>query len=361
MEVVKVNPELLTLKAYSPGKSSEEVKREYGLTKIVKLASNENPYGSSPLVRKAISSLESFAVYPDGAAITLREEVAKFLRVDENQLIFSSGLDELIQMISRAMLSEGANTVMADATFPQYRHHAVIQKAEVREVPLKDGCHDLNAMAAKIDDRTQVVWICNPNNPTGTYVNSEELHEFLQNVPPHVLVVLDEAYYEYAVAEDFPDTIPLLDRYKNLLILRTFSKAYGLAAFRIGYGIADAQLVKQLDVARLPFNTSVLAQTAAIAALQDQAFVEKCVSENKDELQKFYDVCKRNGFEYYPSQGNFIFIRIPGKESAEVFQYLLERGFLVRPFPNGIRITIGTKEQNEELFQLLEKMMLVTQ
>lgn len=361
MKEVKVNRELLTLKAYSPGKSSEEVKREYGLTKIVKLASNENPYGSSPLVREAISSLENFAVYPDGAAVALREKVAKLLEVDEHQLIFTSGLDELIQIISRAMLSEDSNTVMAAETFSQYRHHAVIQKAEIREVPLKDGCHDLNAMAAQIDDRTQVVWICNPNNPTGTYVNREELQAFLKMVPPHALVVLDEAYYEYAAADDYPDTIPLLDRYKNLLIMRTFSKAYGLAAFRIGYGIADAGLIKQLDVARLPFNTSALAQTAAIAALQDQTFVEKCVSENVNELQKFYDICKRHNFEYYPSQGNFIFIRIPGKESADVFQYLLEKGFVVRPFPNGIRITVGTKEQNEELFQLLEKMVLVTQ
>lgn len=361
MEDVKVNPELLTLKAYSPGKSSEEVKREYGLTKIVKLASNENPYGTSPLVSEAISSLENFAVYPDGAAVEIRGEVAKFIGVDEDQLIFASGLDELIQIISRALLSEDSNTVMAGGTFPQYRHHAVIQKAEIREVPLKDGCHDLNAMAAQIDDRTQVVWICNPNNPTGTYVNKEELHSFLEAVPPHVLVVLDEAYYEYAVADDYPNTIPLLDRYKNLLILRTFSKAYGLAAFRIGYGIADARLIKQLDVARLPFNTSVLAQRAAIAALKDQSFVAKCVSENVNELQKFYEVCKRHDFEYYPSQGNFIFIRIPGKDSADVFQYLLENGFVVRPFPNGIRITVGTKEQNEELFQLLEKMVLITQ
>lgn len=361
MEEVKVNPELLTLKAYSPGKSTEEARREYGLTKIVKLASNENPYGSSPLVREAVSALEHFAVYPDGAAGALREEVAKRIGVDEHQLMFSSGLDELIQIISRALLSEDSNTVMANETFSQYRHHAVIQKAEIREVPLKDGCHDLNAMAAQIDDRTQVVWICNPNNPTGTYINQEELQAFLKNVPSRVLVVMDEAYYEYATADDYPDTIPLLDRYKNLLIMRTFSKAYGLAAFRIGYGIADARLIKQLDVARLPFNTSALAQAAAIAALQDQAFVEKCVRGNREELQKFYNVCKRHGFEYYPSQGNFIFIRVPGKESADVFQYLLENGFVVRPFPNGIRITIGTKKQNEELFPLLEKLVFVTQ
>jgi histidinol-phosphate aminotransferase len=351
---------LLALKPYSPGKSAEEVKREYGLTNIIKLASNENPYGTSPMVQQAVSSMENFAVYPDGAAAALRKKVAKSIGVKENQLLFSSGLDEFIQIISRAMLSEQSNTVMAAETFPQYRHHAVIQKAEIREVPLKDGRHDLEAMLAQIDERTQVVWICNPNNPTGTYVNERELESFLASVPSHVLVVVDEAYYEYVTAEDFPETIPLLRRYSNLLVLRTFSKAYGLAALRIGYGIGEAGLIQQLDVARLPFNTSAIAQTAAIAALEDRAFIEKCVKENTAELRKFYDLCTKHGIEYYPSQGNFIFIRIPGKDSTEVFQYLLEKGFVVRPFPNGIRMTIGTKEQNGELFQHLEKMMLVT-
>lgn len=356
---VKVKPQLLSLKAYAPGKSSEEVQREYGLEKIVKLASNENPYGTSPRVSEAISEIDDFAIYPDGAAAALRTAVAKYTGVKEDQLIFSSGLDELIQIISKALLDENSNTVMASGTFPQYRHNAVVQNAEIREVPLQDGCHDLQAMANEIDDKTRVVWICNPNNPTGTYVNDKELEQFLQSVPSHVLVVMDEAYYEYATAEDYPETIPLLGRYDNLMVLRTFSKAFGLAAFRIGYGIGAASFIKQLEVVRLPFNTSMLAQKAAIAALKDLDFVEKSVSLNALELQKFYGICKRHEIDYYPSQGNFIFISIPGKESVEVFQYLLERGFTVRPFPNGVRITIGTKEENSELFELIEKMVLV--
>ncbi len=355
---VKVRPQLLTLKAYTPGKSSQEVQREYNLEKVVKLASNENPYGTSSLVKEAIS-FDNFAIYPDGASTDLRKEVAEYTGVKEDQLIFSSGLDELIEMISKALLDENFNTVMASGTFPQYRHNAVIQNAEIREVPLKNGRHDLPAMAKKIDDKTQVVWICNPNNPTGTYVDDKELEQFLQSIPSHVLVVMDEAYYEYVTAEDYPETIPLLDQYDNLMVLRTFSKAFGLASFRVGYGIGAASFIQQLEVARLPFNTSVLAQKAALAALKDLDFVEKSVSLNAIERQKYYEFCKQHQIDYYPSQGNFIFISIPGKESAEVFQYLLERGYTVRPFPNGVRITVGTKEENEELFELIEKIVLI--
>lgn len=352
---VQVRPQLLSLKAYAPGKSSEEVKQEYGLEKIIKLASNENPYGTSRLVNEAISSIDHFAIYPDGAATALRKEVAEYTGVNENQLIFSSGLDEMIQIISRALLDENSNTVMASGTFPQYRHNAVVQNAEIREVPLKDGRHDLPLMAEQIDDKTQVVWICNPNNPTGTYVSDKELEQFLQNVPSHVLVVMDEAYYEYVTAEDYPETTPLLNKYDNLMVLRTFSKAFGLAAFRIGYGMGAASFIQKLEVVRLPFNTSVLAQKAALAALKDLDFVEKSVSTNALELQKYYEFCRRHNLEFYPSQGNFIFVSFPGKESTEVFQYLLERGFTVRPFPTGVRITVGAEAENNALFNLIGK------
>ncbi len=190
---------------------------------------------------------------------------------------------------------------------------------------------------------------------TGTYVNETELESFLQSVPEHVLVVLDEAYYEYATAEDYPETIPLLNKYNHLLILRTFSKAYGLAAFRIGYGIGEPSFIKKLEVVRLPFNTNALAQTAAIAALKDEQFVQKSVNENKVELQKVVQFCEKHELDYYPSQTNFIFLKMSGEESAKLFQYLLENGVIVRPFPNGVRITIGTKEENDELLHLLER------
>ncbi|MBW8349039.1 histidinol-phosphate transaminase [Bacillus sp. IITD106] len=357
---MKVKEQLLTLKPYIPGKTTEEVKREYNLDKIVKLASNENPYGCSPKVLEAITTkIPSFAIYPDGAATELREKVADYIGVNGDQLIFSSGLDELIQYLIRAMLSPGTNTVMAKETFPQYRHHAIIENAELREVPLKDGRHDLEEMANQIDEQTKIVWICNPNNPTGTYVNQTELEEFLNKVPSHVLVVLDEAYFEYATNSDYPKTIPLLNNFENLLIMRTFSKAFGLAGFRIGYGIGAPTLIKQLEVARLPFNTSALAQTSAIAALEDKEFVEKTVAVNKKELEKYYQFFDEHQISYYPSQGNFIFINIPGVSSAEIFQRLLERGWIVRAFPNGVRITVGKEEENEQLMKLLAEITTV--
>lgn len=199
-------------------------------------------------------------------------QVAKHLGVKTEQLLFGSGLDEVIQMISRALLHEGTNVVMANPTFSQYHHHAVIEGAEVREVPLKDGVHDLDAMLQQVDDQTKIVWICNPNNPTGTYVEKQKLLSFLESVPKSALVIMDEAYYEYAGAEDYPQTLPLLEKYENLMVLRTFSKAYGLAAFRIGYAVGNTELIGQLEVARLPFNTSTVAQSVALAALEDQAF-----------------------------------------------------------------------------------------
>ncbi len=353
-----VKKQLLTLKAYIPGKSIEEVKKEFGLTKIVKLASNENPFGCSPKVQEALTTVTSeYAIYPDGAAVVLRERVAKHLGVAENQLIFASGLDELIQIISRALLSPETNVVMAASTFPQYRHHAVIENAEIREVPLKNGCHDLVTMLECINEQTRIVWICNPNNPTGTYVNVDVLHRFLERVPKDTLVVMDEAYYEYATAQDYPQTIPLLQKYENIMILRTFSKAYGLAAFRIGYGIAHACFIQQLEVSRLPFNTSTLAQMAALAAMGDQEFVKTCVKENAKGLEQYYQFCKKYRLSYYPSQGNFIFIEVEGITGAELFQCLLEKGYIVRPFPTGIRITVGTSQENEELLKLLEEIL----
>ncbi|MFX3622815.1 MAG: histidinol-phosphate transaminase [Ectobacillus sp.] len=356
---MNIKQQLLKLQAYSPGKSIDEVKREYGLSKIVKLASNENPFGCSKKVGEALADLSNqFALYPDGAAYELRQKVAQHVGVQPDQLLFGSGLDEVIQIISRALLTEGTNTVMAKPSFSQYRHHAVIENAEVREVSLKDGTHDLEAMLAQIDEQTRLVWICNPNNPTGTYVSETELTAFLDRVPKTALVVVDEAYYEYATAEDYPNTINLLDRYENVMALRTFSKAYGLAAFRMGYGVGNAEFIRQVEVSRLPFNTSTVAQVAAIAALEDEEFLQHCVRENRKGLEQFYEFCEIYDIPYYPSQANFIFMNVGDGDAA--FQYLLQRGYIVRSgaklgLPEGIRITIGKKEENDELLMLLKE------
>ncbi|AUI38086.1 histidinol-phosphate transaminase [Geobacillus thermoleovorans] len=359
---MQVKESLRGLSPYQPGKSIEEVKREYGLPEIIKLASNENPYGSSPAAKAAIAAeLDRLAVYPDGCARTLREKVAKHLGVKETQLLFGNGSDEVVQIFCRAFLEPGANTVMAAPTFPQYRHNAIIERAEVREVPLVDGRHDLEAMLAAIDENTRIVWICNPNNPTGTYVNDIELRAFLDRVPPHVLVVVDEAYYEYATAPDYPQTVPLLNEYEQLVVMRTFSKAYGLAALRVGYGVASETLIRAVEPAREPFNTSTIAQAAAAAALDDQAFIRACVERNRAELERYYRFCEENGLKYYPSQTNFLFIDF-GLDGDEVFRYLLERGVIVRSgqalgLPTGVRVTVGTKEQNDRVLELVSQLL----
>lgn len=358
--IVKVKEQLKGLSPYKPGKPIEEVQKEFNLSKVVKLASNENPYGYSPAAKQAIQDeLEHLTLYPDGYSGVVREKVAKHVGVDKDQLIFGNGSDEIIQIICRAMLSADTNTVMAAPTFPQYKHNAVIEGAEIREVPLVDGQHDLDAMLEAIDEQTRVVWVCTPNNPTGTYIPEAKLLPFLENVPSHVLVVLDEAYYEYVTADDFPESVPLLNKYDNLIILRTFSKAYGLAALRIGYGIGHTELLQQIEPAREPFNTSRLAQVAAIAALDDQAFIEKCRNLNQEGLQQYYDFCGEYNLEYYRSETNFILIDFK-RQGDEVFQFLLERGFIVRSgnalgFPTSVRITVGSKEENAEIIELLKE------
>ncbi|MBD1378602.1 histidinol-phosphate transaminase [Metabacillus arenae] len=356
---MQIKKQLLDLKPYQPGKPIEEVKKEYGLTKVVKLASNENPYGSSIEVQVALAeAIKELAIYPDGYSASLREHTAKHLQVDEEQLIFGNGSDEVVQIICRAFLNEQTNTVMATPTFPQYRHNAVIEKAEIREIALVDGHHDLEKMLQAIDEHTRVIWVCSPNNPTGTYVNENRLLSFLKKVPEHVLIVLDEAYYEYVTASDYPDTIRLLNDYPNLMILRTFSKAYGLAALRIGFGIANKKLIKQIEPAREPFNTNRLAQAAAIAALQDQAFVQECSIKNKEGLQQYYQFCDQAGLTYYPSEGNFILIDFK-KDADVLFEGLLKHGYIVRSgkalgFPTSLRITVGSHQENEEIIEILK-------
>jgi len=353
---------ILHVPVYQPGKPIDDVKREFGLSEVIKLASNENPFGCSSYAKEAIKDqLDSLAIYPDGASLSLRWELADFLQVDPNQLIFGNGSDEVVLMISRAYLGEGTNTVMATPTFPQYRSNAIIDGAELIEVPLKNGVHDLEAMAAAINEQTRVVWVCNPNNPSGTIVTATELETFLQKVPPHVLVVLDEAYYEYVVDDAYPQTVPMLQQYPNLIILRTFSKIYGLAALRIGYGIAAVEIIDHLNHVREPFNTSSLAQAAARAALKDQAFVQKCRELNREGLKQLTDQFDEWGLDYYPSQTNFVLVNLK-QDSDEVFRKLLSQGIIVRSgkalgFPGYQRITVGSAEQNAKILQALQEIV----
>ncbi|MDF2947983.1 MAG: histidinol-phosphate transaminase [Bacillales bacterium] len=353
-----MKPQINKLKPYQAGKYPAQVKKEYNVDKVVKLSSNENPYGYSPKVQEVVQSLLSScsSLYPDGSAPELRKVLSDKLCVNENQFIFGSGADEVIQIISRTLLSKGDNIVTTDLTYPQYRHHAIIEGCEVREIPLTDGYFDLDKILDAIDSNTKIVWVCNPNNPTGTYLSEETLLPFLHKVPKETLVVLDEAYYEYICEmQDFPQSIKLLKDFTNILILRTFSKAYGLAAFRIGYAIGNESLIEKFNVAKLPFNTTTFAQAAAIAAIDDQEFLDFCIEQNKVGIQQYESAFRDLNIDFYPTHTNCIFILT--NQSNEWFETLIKRGFIVRPYPNGIRITIGTKEQNEEVISILRQMM----
>lgn len=362
---MKWNQAVLTLKPYQPGKSTDEVKRQYGLEKIVKLASNENPFGCSDKVKESIKEFSrSFAIYPDGYATELRSAVAKHTGVKETELLFGNGSDENIQIISRSLLGPGKNTVMATGTFSQYRHNATLEGAEIREVPHIDGDHDLNGMLEAIDENTAVVWLCTPNNPTGKYIPEPKLTAFLEKVPEDVLVVLDEAYSEYVVAEDFPRTNQWHNTYKNIIVLRTFSKIYGLASIRVGYGIANEEIIKKLEPAREPFNVNTLGQIAAAAALEDQAFIDKCIAENRKGMEQYHQFCEAEDISYYPSQGNFIFIHFK-QDADEIFQYLLEHGYIARSgkgfgFPTSLRITIGSEEENAGMIEAIKGFLNAT-
>lgn len=360
---IKVNEQLVGLTPYQPGKPIEDVKRELGLDKITKLASNENPFGSSEKAKEAIrNSLDELALYPDGYARNMREKVAQFIGVEENQLIFGNGSDELIAILCTALLSPAKNTVMANPSFSQYSHNATLQGAEIRMVENINGEHDLDGMLNAIDENTAIVWICNPNNPTGTYISEEKIVNFIKNVPEHVMIVMDEAYNEYAVAEDYPNTLSYLKDYPNMIILRTFSKAYGLAALRVGYGVGDPELITALDPARGPFNTTRISHAAICAAVDDQEFIQTCVKANREGIEQYYQFCKENELNYFPSQANFVLIDFK-RSGQEVFDSLLRKGFIVRSgtalgYPTCVRITVGSKEQNEEIIQALTEMLV---
>ena len=360
---MKWKKQLAGMKAYQPGKSIDDVKKMYGLSSITKLASNENPLGTSPKVPQFIEDHGiNFARYPDGYSGALRKELAEHLKVSEKQLLFGNGSDEIILIISRALLHPGVNTVMATPTFPQYRHNAQIEGAEVREVELIDGHHDLEGMLKQIDDQTSVVWLCSPNNPTGNLIQQAKLDQFISSVSPEVLIVLDEAYFEYVTDTEYRNAIEYLQKYKNVVVLRTFSKAYGLAAFRVGYAIGNEELIANLEPLREPFNNTSLSQGAAIAALSDQAFIEQCRAENKQGIDLFESFCLKHNLFIYPSQGNFVLINIK-TDSDKVFDELMKKGFIVRSgnalgVPGFIRITVGSMDQNTELIEKLEEILI---
>lgn len=351
---------IVHLPVYKPGKPMEEVKRELGLTEVIKLASNENPFGCSPKAKEAIiANVELTSIYPDGGAVELTNAVAAHFGVQPNQVIFGAGSDEIILMLARAYFVPGDETIMGAPTFPQYKHNAKIEGAVCIEVPCINGFQDLQGMLGKVNERTKIVWLCNPNNPTGTMHTHREVVDFIEAVPEHVLIVLDEAYAEYNVSGQYPDSIGLINKYKNVVVLRTFSKIFGLASLRIGYGIGHPDVIKCINQVREPFNTTSYAQKAALAALQDEQFIADCREANAKGIAYLTEQFERLKLNYYPAHGNFIMVDVERPGNA-VFESLLRKGIIVRhdpgwELPTMIRVTIGSQEQNEKFIAALQK------
>lgn len=350
--------ELKSLSPYQQGKQTEDIKATYGLTEIIKLASNENPYGASPRVKDSLTNLiQHTHIYPDGYARTLREQLSNKFEVNEQNLVFGSGSDELIQLISLAFLSPESHTIMAKQTFSQYKHNATIAGAETEEVDTINGVHDLKGMRNAIREQTKIIWICNPNNPSGTIVSKESFTSFMEKCPADVLVVLDEAYYEFMNKTYELHAIQLIDTYPNLLVLRTFSKAYGLAGLRVAYGIGHEDVIKQLDIVRGPFNTNAFAQQAASIAATDESFLRHVEQSNREVRTSFASFLDSIGWSYLPSETNFLLVQTP-VSGHEVFDYLIQRGVIIRPgellgYPNTIRISIGLADEMEKVKQVI--------
>lgn len=345
--------QLQQLSAYQPGLSPQALKEKFGIEgELYKLASNENLYGPSPHVKEAIEAhLDELFYYPETGSPSLRKAISEHLNVDESRILFGAGLDEVILMISRAVLTPGDKIVTSEATFGQYYHNAIVESAEVVKVPLKNGGFDLEGILKEVNSDTSLVWLCNPNNPTGTYFSHDELESFLERVPSHVPVLIDEAYFEFVTAEDYPDTLKLQERFDNAFLLRTFSKAYGLAGLRVGYVVATNEAIEKWNIIRPPFNVTRISEYAAIAALEDQDYLKEITRKNAREREKFYDIEQSKHF--LPSQTNFVFV-VTDKSQA-LYNELLNVGCITRPFPNGVRITIGFEEQNNKMIEVLKQ------
>lgn len=357
-------PSIQELSPYVPGKPVDELARELGLNAdaIVKLASNENPLGPSPKVTAAITqALPELTRYPDGSGFALKAKLAQHYLVDPAQITLGNGSNDILELISRAWLAPGRNAIFSAHAFAVYPIATLASGAECREVAAKDYGHDLDAMAAAIDSNTRVVFIANPNNPTGTWFNQAALNAFLAKVPSDVLVVLDEAYIEYAADSDLPDGMAYLSRYANLLVSRTFSKAYGLAALRVGYAVSSKEIAEVLNRVRQPFNVNSLALVAACAALDDADYLERSRLVNSQGMQQLEQGFKQLGLTWLPSRGNFIAVDFK-RNAAPINQALLEQGVIVRPIagyamPTFLRVSIGTNAENQRFLDALSTVL----
>lgn len=349
------------LVAYEPGKPIDETARELGLdpSGIVKVASNENPLGPSPKAKEAMrAALEEAHIYPDGGGYRLRSAIAGSLSLDLEHVILGNGSNEIIELLCHTFLNRDAELIAASHAFVVYKLMATLFGANYVEVDDPGFVHDLDAMADAISDKTRLVFIANPNNPTGTMVDQGAIDRFMARVPEHVVVVFDEAYFEFL---DVPlDTLKFVREGRNVCVLRTFSKIHGLAALRVGYGLASKPLAALLQKARQPFNVNAIAQAGALAALADQAHIEQTRAVNREGLAYYEDAFRARGLEFVPSVANFVLVNVG--DGDRVFKEMLAQGVIVRAMrgyklPGWVRISIGTAAENRRCLEVLDEVL----
>lgn len=354
-------PGIGELQPYQPGKPIEELERELGVVNAVKLASNENPWGCSPLALAAIRENTDIGLYPDANGFVLKREIARHHDIKSSQITLGNGSNDVLDLIARVFVGPGDEVVFSKYAFLVY---ALVTKAAggaAIVTPARDWGHQLHEMLKAINNKTKLVFIANPNNPTGTYLPAEELREFIDRVPDDVVIVVDEAYFEYVTADDYPNCLNWLSQHQNLVVTRTFSKVYGLASLRVGYGVASEQITDLLNRVRQPFNVSTLGQIAAAAALEDQEHVAWCLRENQTQMGRLIEFCSKKSLNYIPSVGNFVAVEF-GPQAEAIHQSLLQKGVIVRPLenyamPNHLRITLGRDYEMDELFTTLEALL----
>ena len=355
-------PSVNGMQTYQPGKPIDELQRQLGIKHIVKLASNENPLGPSERVKQVIrESLDNLSRYPDGNGFYLKRALAKKIGVEMAMVTLGNGSNDVLDVIARVFLTVGREAVYSEHAFVVYGLSTQAVGATARVAAAKNYGHDLQAMQALINEKTSVVFIANPNNPTGTWLEANELEAFIQALPKHVIVVLDEAYGEYLDPSEAPKSIAFLKKYPNVIITRTFSKAYGLAGLRVGYALSQPGVADLLNRVRHPFNVNSLGLVAAQAALEDQAYIDKSRLLNGQGMQQLEQGFEQLGLNYIPSVANFITVEL-GAKAADVYQALLQKGVIVRPvagyqLPHHLRVSIGLPNENATCLDALEKVL----
>lgn len=359
MPYLAVTKEIRSIPVYTPGKPIEEVEREWGIRNSIKLASNENPLGPSKKVLRVLAgSLSGIHRYPDSQGQALIQALGRRLRLKPKQILLGNGSNEIIELLTRTLMVPGDEAIMADWTFSVYQRMVLASNSIPLRVPLKEYRHDLKAMASRVTKRTKLLFVCNPNNPTGTFVTRKEMDRLFSLIPKRVVVVLDEAYGDYVSHRQFPKGITYLKAGRNVVVLRTFSKIYGLAGLRLGYGLCSEELVSLMGRVRQPFNTSLLAQRGGLTALSDTHHVRESLRVNSLGRAYLYKEFKRMGVFYLPTQTNFILLCLK-KNGREVYERLLRKGVIVRYFEKDfLRVTIGLPQENRRFVKAFEEVTL---